>query len=197
MSCTQRTLMNGKRSGNQRLSLVISSFSVIDCNQIMYNHSHLRMIATRSAFADTQCPEVEFFRLGKLTLSLVDLRQQAQCGCDCWMIDSQPLLLNAQRLFAEPLRAFSHGCIRVSDPVALATEVLRGAPGEWTPEKIRAAMDGDSTFRVMLAHSVHVLILYGTAVATEDGAVHFLNDIYGQDRRLETLLGLEPITPGP
>lgn len=103
----------------------------------------------------------------------------------------------AQRLFAEPLRAFSHGCIRVSDPVALATEVLRGAPGEWTPEKIRAAMDGDSTFRVMLAHSVHVLILYGTAVATEDGAVHFLNDIYGQDRRLETLLGLEPITPGP
>lgn len=103
----------------------------------------------------------------------------------------------AQRLFAEPLRAFSHGCIRVSDPVALATEVLRGTPGEWTPEKISAAMNGQATFRVMLAHPVHVLILYGTAVATQDGAVHFLNDIYGQDRRLETLLGLRPIAPRP
>jgi L,D-transpeptidase YcbB len=99
----------------------------------------------------------------------------------------------AQRLFDEPRRAFSHGCIRVSDPVALAAEVLRGAAGEWTAEKIRAAMNGETTFRVMLARPVHVLILYGTAVATEDGAVHFLDDIYGQDRRLESLLGLTPV----
>jgi murein L,D-transpeptidase YcbB/YkuD len=44
---------------------------------------------------------------------------------------------------------------------------------------------------------VHVLILYGTAVATEDGAVHFLDDIYGQDRRLEALLGLKPVVAHP
>ena len=99
----------------------------------------------------------------------------------------------AQRLFAEPRRAFSHGCIRVSDPVALAAAVMGGTPGDWTPEKIRAAMEGDSTFQVRLAQPVHVLILYGTAVATEDGAVHFFDDIYGQDRRLESLLGLEPV----
>jgi murein L,D-transpeptidase YcbB/YkuD len=99
----------------------------------------------------------------------------------------------AQHLFAEPRRAFSHGCIRVSDPVALASEVLRGTSGEWTPETIRAAMDGETTFRVKLAQPVHVLILYGTAVATEDGAVHFYGDIYGQDRRLEGLLGLAPV----
>jgi L,D-transpeptidase YcbB len=99
----------------------------------------------------------------------------------------------AQRLFAEPRRAFSHGCIRVSDPVALAAAVLGGTAGDWTPEKIRAAMEGDSTFQVKLARPVHVLILYGTAVATEDGAVHFYDDIYGQDRRLAALLGLEPV----
>jgi len=100
----------------------------------------------------------------------------------------------AQRLFEEPHRAFSHGCIRVSDPVALAAEVLRGARGgEWTEEKIRAAMNGETTVRVPLAQPVHVLILYGTAIATEDGAVHFVEDIYGQDRRLESLLGLKPV----
>ncbi len=103
----------------------------------------------------------------------------------------------AQRLFAEPRRAFSHGCIRVSDPVALAADVMRGTAGEWTPEKVRAAMNGDDTFRVTLAQPVHVLILYGTAVATEDGAVHFFADIYGQDRRLEALLGLKPVATRP
>ncbi len=103
----------------------------------------------------------------------------------------------AQRLFAEPRRAFSHGCIRVSDPVALAADVMRGTAGEWTPEKVRAAMNGDATLRVTLAQPVHVLILYGTAVATEDGAVHFFDDIYGQDRRLEALLGLKPVATRP
>ena len=99
----------------------------------------------------------------------------------------------AQRLFAEPRRAFSHGCIRVSDPVALAAAVMGGTAGDWTPEKILAAMEGDSTFQVKLAQPVHVLILYGTAVASEDGAVHFFDDIYRQDRRLEALLGLGPV----
>ncbi len=103
----------------------------------------------------------------------------------------------AQRLFAEPRRAFSHGCIRVSDPVALAAAVMSGTAGDWTPEKIRAAMDGAVTFQVKLAQPVHVLILYGTAVATEDGAVHFFDDIYGQDRRLEALLGLKPVVTRP
>ncbi len=103
----------------------------------------------------------------------------------------------AQRLFAEPRRAFSHGCIRVSDPVALAADVMRGTAGEWTPEKVRAAMNGDDTFRVTLAQPVHTLILYGTAVATEDGAVHFFDDLYGQDRRLEALLGLAPVARRP
>ncbi|HUI59367.1 MAG TPA: L,D-transpeptidase family protein, partial [Steroidobacteraceae bacterium] len=103
----------------------------------------------------------------------------------------------AQRLFDQARRAFSHGCIRVSDPVALAVEVLRGTAGDWTAEKVRAAMDGDSTFQVNLAQPVHVLILYGTAIATEDGAVHFFDDIYGDDRMLEGLLGLKPVAKGP
>lgn len=103
----------------------------------------------------------------------------------------------ALRLFDEPRRAFSHGCIRVSDPVALAVEALRGTPGDWTPEKIRTAMNGDSTFQVSLTRPVYVLILYGTAIATEDGAVHFFDDIYGEDRRLEGLLGLRPVASGP
>jgi len=99
----------------------------------------------------------------------------------------------ASRLFSRPRRAFSHGCIRVSDPVALASHVLRNAAGSWTPEVIEAAMNGtDNAVRVNLKTPIRVLILYGTALATEDGAVLFFDDIYGHDRKLEQLLSRNP-----
>ena len=101
----------------------------------------------------------------------------------------------APRLFQQARRAFSHGCIRVSDPVALAEQVLRDTPGAWTREKINAAIDSKTTTKVVLRKPLQVLILYGTAVATEDGAVHFLEDLYGYDRQLEALLGLKPVVP--
>jgi murein L,D-transpeptidase YcbB/YkuD len=100
----------------------------------------------------------------------------------------------AHRLFNESVRAFSHGCIRVSDPLALATYVMRDEPGEWTREKIDAAMhQGDRPVRVNLQRPITVLILYGTAlVATEAGPIQFFEDLYGYDRKLEQQLGLPP-----
>lgn len=99
----------------------------------------------------------------------------------------------AHRLFQESVRAFSHGCIRVADPLALATLVLQDAPGDWTREKIQAAMNGTSTIRVNLTRPINVLILYATALATEAGPVLFFDDIYGYDKKLERQLGLAPV----
>ena len=101
----------------------------------------------------------------------------------------------ARQLFSRSRRAFSHGCIRVSDPVALATLVLRNAPGQWTPESIESAMTGTDDVRVRLEKPIRVLILYGTALATEDGPVLFFDDLYGHDRKLAKLLGLAPLPP--
>ena len=99
----------------------------------------------------------------------------------------------AHRLFNESVRAFSHGCIRVSDPLALATYVMRDEPGDWTREKIDATMhQGDRTVRVNLQRPITVLILYGTALATEAGPIQFFADLYGYDRKLEQQLGLPP-----
>ena len=100
----------------------------------------------------------------------------------------------AHRLFSESRRAFSHGCIRVSDPVALAAYVLRDASGSWTPDAITAAMNGPTTLRVNLSKPIRVMILYGTALATEAGTILYFDDIYGHDRKLERLLHLPPAT---
>ena len=89
--------------------------------------------------------------------------------------------------FAKSRRDFSHGCIRLEKPADLAAFVLRDNPG-WTPERIRAAMNGDAPQQVNLAHPIPVLIVYGTVVVLEDGLVHFYDDIYGHDAALETAL---------
>ena len=98
----------------------------------------------------------------------------------------------AHRLFNETVRTFSHGCIRVSDPLSLAVHVMRDQPGDWTREKIDAAMNGSKTMRVNLQQPITVLILYGTALATEAGPIQFFEDIYGLDKKLEGQLGLGP-----
>lgn len=100
----------------------------------------------------------------------------------------------AQHLFAQPRRAFSHGCIRVADPVALAEHVLKNADGEWTRERILSEMNNaGAPLRVNLKRPIRVMVVYGTALATESGPVRFFDDIYGHDRKLETLLGLKPV----
>jgi L,D-transpeptidase YcbB len=93
----------------------------------------------------------------------------------------------AIELFSRSRRDFSHGCIRVEDPVALAAWLLRDNP-EWNADHIRAATLADKTFRVDLERPIPVLIVYGTAVVMEDGEVHFFRDIYGQDAALEQTL---------
>lgn len=90
-------------------------------------------------------------------------------------------------LFGRARRDFSHGCIRVQDPAALAAWVLRDKPG-WDEDKVRAAMNGDATVQVDLDHPIPVLILYTTAVVQPDGEVEFFNDIYGYDKKLEEAL---------
>jgi murein L,D-transpeptidase YcbB/YkuD len=84
-------------------------------------------------------------------------------------------------LFARPVRAFSHGCIRVSDPAALAGWLL-GEDATWNAERVAAAMQGNATLQVSLAEPVRVYIVYGTAIAREDGSVLFLDDLYRLDR---------------
>ena len=93
----------------------------------------------------------------------------------------------ATELFSRSRRDFSHGCIRVEDPIALAAWVLQGNPG-WTLERIRSAMNGDKTVRVNLDRPIPVVIVYGTAVVMEDGEVRFFDDIYGLDAALERVL---------
>ncbi len=92
-----------------------------------------------------------------------------------------------QPLFSRSQRAFSHGCIRIEDPAVLAAWVLRDDPS-WTSDRIQATMNAADSLQVNLPTPIPVLVLYGTARVEENGEVHFFEDIYGQDARLERAL---------
>jgi murein L,D-transpeptidase YcbB/YkuD len=91
-------------------------------------------------------------------------------------------------LFNRARRDFSHGCIRVQDPVALAEWVLTDN-GDWPRERVVEAMEkGESSLRVGLKKPIPVYIFYSTVMADPDGRVSFYEDIYGHDRTLQVLL---------
>ena len=94
----------------------------------------------------------------------------------------------APQLFGRARRDFSHGCVRVEDPVALAQWVLKDQP-RWTRERIEAAMAGTSSLRVDLTRPLPVVLFYMSAmVMPADQTLHFADDIYGHDTRLARAL---------
>ena len=97
----------------------------------------------------------------------------------------------AKGLFARVRRDFSHGCIRVSDPVGLAEWVLADQ-SQWDEASIRGAMNEGSPTRVMVSRQAPVYILYSTAVVDwVDNKLHFYDDIYDLDADLAKALGYE------
>jgi len=90
-------------------------------------------------------------------------------------------------VFERARRAYSHGCVRVEDPVGLAQRVLRDDPG-WTRERIVAAMDAREETVVRLEDPIPVHLGYWTAWVQQDGTVAFTDDPYGLDRRHDAAL---------
>ncbi|MEP3667501.1 MAG: L,D-transpeptidase family protein [Roseibium sp.] len=88
----------------------------------------------------------------------------------------------SKTLFSRSERAFSHGCIRVSDPFALADVLLadsNAAPGHWLNVR-----DGRERTVVKPKVPIEVHLTYLTAWMNKDGSTHFRKDIYGRDKVL-------------
>ncbi|MEO8860050.1 MAG: L,D-transpeptidase family protein, partial [Ginsengibacter sp.] len=89
----------------------------------------------------------------------------------------------AKELFNKSVRAFSHGCIRLSEPEKLADYLLKDN-SKWTDEKINEAMNSGNEQFVALKNPVPVFITYYTAWVDENGRLNFRNDIYSHDSEI-------------
>jgi len=82
-------------------------------------------------------------------------------------------------LFLRSRRSFSHGCIRVQHPMALATALL--GDSTWTPAALDSVVALGRETTVPLPMPVPVLVLYWTAWTDQDGSLNFRPDLYGRD----------------
>jgi murein L,D-transpeptidase YcbB/YkuD len=89
----------------------------------------------------------------------------------------------AKSLFLQDKRAYSHGCIRLSEPAKLAEYLLKDN-SFWTPDRIDSAMNSGKQNYVKVKSPVPVLITYYTAWVDDDGLLHFADDIYSHDTDL-------------
>jgi murein L,D-transpeptidase YcbB/YkuD len=93
----------------------------------------------------------------------------------------------ARSLFERPVRAFSHGCIRLAQPLDLAVHLLRDQR-QWNRRTIEEAIESGREGSVRLTRSVPVYILYWTAWVGDDGHVEFHRDHYQRDAALASAL---------
>jgi len=94
----------------------------------------------------------------------------------------------AQTLFSRSRRDFSHGCVRVENPIALAEWALKEQP-DWSRDRIVSAMNGTRAIHVLLPRPIQVVLFYTTAaVMPDDGTIHFAEDIYLHDVLLDRAL---------
>ncbi len=94
-----------------------------------------------------------------------------------------------KHLFARDRRAFSHGCMRVQDPLKYGEVLLSIAlPNQnYTVEKLRS-MYGPEEREIKFPTPIPVHITYQTAFVDETGKLVLRDDIYGRDARTLAVL---------
>jgi murein L,D-transpeptidase YcbB/YkuD len=95
----------------------------------------------------------------------------------------------SRSLFVREDRAFSHGCIRVEDPLTLAELIL--VKEDVSRIEIDSIITTNETQRYVLKEALPVMITYATAFAEND-IVYFYKDVYKRDAELMSALGLRP-----
>ncbi len=99
-----------------------------------------------------------------------------------------------KQLFNRNERAFSHGCMRVRNPIRLAHMVFQDEP-RWGRTRVDAAFRSNINREVRLSRKIPVHVTYFTAWAEEDGRLRYFKDLYGHDRRMLKALKYVPGDP--
>ena len=94
-----------------------------------------------------------------------------------------------KHLFARDERAFSHGCMRVQNPLTYGEKLLSLVlPNERYTEAKLQSMFGGSEININFPKNIWVHLTYQTAFVDEDGKLQLRKDVYGRDARMIAIL---------
>ena len=95
-------------------------------------------------------------------------------------------------LFDLDVRAFSHGCIRLSDPFGFAYTLL-AAQSTDPASLFRSALGFKKEVKIELEKPVPIHLIYRTAITKPGGGLEFRKDIYGRDAKIWDALQVEGV----
>jgi murein L,D-transpeptidase YcbB/YkuD len=94
-----------------------------------------------------------------------------------------------KHLFKRDKRAYSHGCMRVQDPLDYAVKLLSiEVPNERYTKARLESMYGDSEININFPKPIPVHLTYQTAFAGEDGKIQYREDVYRRDAKMIQIL---------
>ncbi len=93
-----------------------------------------------------------------------------------------------KNLFKATKRTFSHGCMRVQNPLKLA-EVILNVDKDWGQEEISDLVEnGPENNEIVVDNAIKVHTTYFTARVDDDGKVATFPDVYGHEKRIKLAL---------
>jgi L,D-transpeptidase YcbB len=94
-----------------------------------------------------------------------------------------------KHLFAKEKRAFSHGCMRVQNPLTYGEKLLSLVlPKEHYTEARLEGMFGGSEININFPKFIPVHLTYQTAFVDDAGKLQMREDVYGRDARMFAIL---------
>lgn len=87
----------------------------------------------------------------------------------------------AKSLFRQDIRSFSHGCIRMEDPLGFAEYLIR-QDGLWDTYNVPKILSEETFEAIFFQRQIPVHIDYFTTRVDDNGRANFLADIYKKDR---------------
>jgi murein L,D-transpeptidase YcbB/YkuD len=101
----------------------------------------------------------------------------------------------SKSLFSRDFRAYSHGCVRVQNPMEFADALMANEPN--ISRASLEAMFGTSERWVNPEHQIPVHIAYFTVRVEADGSLRSFGDVYGHNAKLIAAMGLGAPDPIP
>lgn len=99
----------------------------------------------------------------------------------------------ARHLFNKDMRSFSHGCIRINEPLKFAEVILKSDNNKYSVDEVREMVINKQNRHVKLNNPKPVIIRYFTAEADEKGIIYFYKDIYNKDKNLLSVYSIDQI----
>ncbi|MEN8927508.1 MAG: L,D-transpeptidase family protein [Flavobacteriales bacterium] len=94
----------------------------------------------------------------------------------------------SKRLFKNDIRAYSHGCVRVQNPLDLASYLLSKQDTVMTIDSVNRLAKKGTQKRFDIENDIKVYITYHSAEGTKDGRIQFFRDIYKKEKGIKSAI---------